>query len=127
MAWRLGYWISAWERNVALGTMLWLLIGASSASAQSLTIATEEMPPFNMSVRGKVEGLASEILIAALAETQISYKISVYPWLRAYEMALKEPETCVYSTTRTNERDLLFKWVGPLAMDHWTVFAMADN
>jgi len=124
---RLGYCFFTKTRNFSLASAVGLLSSTACASAQSLNITSEEMPPFNMNIDGKAAGISSEILISALDETHISYKISFYPWLRAYDMALKEPGTCVYSTTLTDERAPLFKWVGPLATDQWAVFAMADN
>lgn len=100
---------------------------AVSARSETLTITTEELPPFNMVRDGRMVGVSTDVLVEALAQTGINYKISTYPWLRAYEMALKDSATCVYSTTYTDERSHLFKWVGPLAKDHWSVFALADN
>ncbi len=38
-------------------------------------------------------------------------------------MGQKVPNTCVFSTTRTPERESLFKWVGPLVNNRWVVFA----
>jgi len=100
---------------------------AASARCETLTITTEELPPFNMAKDGKIVGMSTEILTEALARAHVDYKISLYPWLRAYEMALKDAGTCVYSTTYTDERAPLFKWVGPLAKDRWSVFALADS
>jgi len=75
-----------------------------------------------MSIEGKIAGVATDRLVAALKRADIPYRISVYPWLRAYDMALKDPFTCVYSTNRTPEREALFSWVGPLAQDGWAIF-----
>lgn len=38
-------------------------------------------------------------------------------------MGLEEKNTVVFSTTRTPEREALFKWVGPLVSNDWVFFA----
>jgi polar amino acid transport system substrate-binding protein len=41
--------------------------------------------------------------------------IQVYPWARAYKIALEEENVVLFGTTHTRARDSIFKWVGPLA------------
>jgi polar amino acid transport system substrate-binding protein len=48
------------------------------------------------------------------------------PWERAYDMAQKDANTCVYATTRTPPREALFKWVGPLVSNKWVLYAKND-
>lgn len=100
-----------------------------SAQAMALTFTTEEYPPLNYSSEEgkKISGYATDLVREMLDRTGIKATISVYPWKRAYQMALFNKETCVYSTTRTEARENLFKWVGPVAIDHWVVFAKADS
>ena len=49
------------------------------------------------------------------------------PWKRAFSLAQTQKDTCVYSTTRTPERDPQFKWVGPTHTNDWTLFARAER
>ena len=49
------------------------------------------------------------------------------PWKRAYNAALTRPNVCVYSTTRTPEREQLFKWVGPTDEGEWVLLGRADR
>jgi polar amino acid transport system substrate-binding protein len=42
-------------------------------------------------------------------------QIQVYPWARAYQMALNEENVILFGMTYTNVRKDKFKWVGPLA------------
>jgi polar amino acid transport system substrate-binding protein len=42
-------------------------------------------------------------------------------------MALTNTDTCVFVTTRTPEREALFKWVGPLGSADWILYAAADR
>src|SRR3546814_16957248 len=49
------------------------------------------------------------------------------PWQRAYREALEKPATCVFSTTETEQRMPLFKWVGPLVSNDWVFLAGPDT
>lgn len=105
------------------------LLLASNAWAQNLTITTEEYPPFNYSTDGgkTIVGSASETVNELFKRAGIGHKITLYPWVRAIEMAKSEKDTCVYSTTRTEEREKGFAWVGPLVQNDWVLFAKADS
>jgi polar amino acid transport system substrate-binding protein len=93
--------------------------------AQHLTLATEEYPPYNMSdAKGQVSGISTQIVRALLAEAGLSYEVAVYPWARAISMARAQPHTCVYSMSRTPERESLYKWIGPLVYNDWALFAL---
>ena len=111
--------------------MKWLLAALSLASAQvgALTLTTEDYPPFNFPKDGgkTVTGSATDTIKEVLKRTGMTATIELLPWERAYKMALDDKNTCVYSTTRTEAREKLFKWVGPLATDSWILYAKADS
>ena len=108
------------------GIAMLLLI---SAQAAALTLTTEEYPPYNFSTDGgkTITGSTTDVMNEVLKRTGIKATKAVYPWQRAYRMALDDKETCVYSATRSVAREKLFKWVGPLAPDSWVLFAKADS
>ena len=63
-------------------------------------------------------GFGIELVQEIFAEADIKIKedlIRLYPWPRAYAAVLKEKKSAVFMTVRTQEREPLFKWVGPLA------------
>lgn len=105
------------------------LAGMTAGQAQSLVLATEEAPPFNyLADDGKtVVGSATELIHALFKRAHVPYTITLFPWARALEMARSETNTCVYSTTRTPEREHSFVWVGPVARNDWVLFARADR
>jgi polar amino acid transport system substrate-binding protein len=104
-------------------------LSAASAQAEKLVVTTEDYPPFNMTKPGggEVVGISTDILKKAFALAKVDYQISLYPWARAYSMAQTDAKTCVYSTTRTEAREALFKWIGPLANNDWVLFASAES
>jgi polar amino acid transport system substrate-binding protein len=111
--------------------MKWLIafLPFVAFQAGALTLTTEEYPPLNFTTDGgkTVSGLATDVMREVIKRTGIKATISLYPWQRSYKEAQDDKDTCVYSTTRTDAREKLFKWVGPLAPSTWILFAKADS
>ncbi len=97
------------------------------AFALQLNIVTEQLPPYQYKEDQKVTGFASEIIKAALQKTPYQYTINIYPWSRAYNMALKKENTCIYSIARNEERESSFKWVAPIAKTTTYFIGLAEN
>lgn len=96
----------------------WLVMSlAFSAWGQTLTVVTEEYPPYNFQDINtkKISGMATEVVEEILKRTQISYKLGIYPWARAYQMAQDAPNVLIYSIGRNAQREALFKWVDVIA------------
>ncbi len=109
--------------------LLIFCVNAGSARAEDrLILVTEYGPPVNMpDPAGGVTGLSADLLRAILDDAHIPYSMALYPWARAYGMALSNQNTCVFSATDTVERHDLFKWVGPLAHNEWMLFGRRDS
>jgi polar amino acid transport system substrate-binding protein len=112
---------------VALLLAGWLACAAAQPPAGALYLATEYSPPTSMQEGGKVIGSATDKLREAFARSAIAYRIDLLPWKRAYTAALERPDACVYSTTRTPERERLFKWVGPTDEGEWVLLGRAGR
>jgi polar amino acid transport system substrate-binding protein len=95
----------------------------------ALTLTTEEYPPFNMLDERTKEptGITVDKVVELMRRAHEPITITSYPWPRAYQMALKTENTCVFSTSRTSEREALFAWIGPLAKSDWAIFARAND
>ncbi|HEY0063136.1 MAG TPA: transporter substrate-binding domain-containing protein [Telluria sp.] len=100
---------------------------APMAPPLPLYITTEYSPPTSMQEGERVIGSATDKVREALARSGIAYSIELLPWKRAYAAALSRPDSCVYSTTRTPERERLFKWVGPTDEGEWVLLGRADR
>jgi polar amino acid transport system substrate-binding protein len=107
--------------------LIFLILNVGLASAAELAIVTEQSPPLNYTVggdeTGEVTGLSTEIVRAIMQKVGVDYPIRVMPWARGYDMAQSGPMVALYSTTRTEARENLFKWVGPLATKRWVFMA----
>ncbi|MES2298878.1 MAG: ABC transporter substrate-binding protein [Pseudomonadota bacterium] len=102
-------------------------VPAPAAAQARLYLTTEHSPPTSMMVAGVPGGSSTDKVRDVMARTGTAYDITMLPWKRAYTAALQRPDACVYSTTRTPDREKLFKWVGPLDEGEWMLFARADR
>jgi len=110
---------------ILIGTLACWMTQASSAS---LFLATEDAPPANMrGANGRVEGIATDKVLAMMKRTGTDYTLKVFPWARAFNIALHQANACVFSTVLTAEREPYFKWVGPLHYHEWVLFRRADR
>lgn len=100
--------------------------GLFAAPIHALDLVTEDNAPFNYTDGQHVSGISTEILQEMGKRTGVPMKFQVLPWARAYQSALALPDTCVYSTVKLPEREALFKWVGPLTVNKWALFARSD-
>jgi len=64
---------------------------------------------------------------AIMARAGIAYSLDLLPWRRAYTLTLEHADACLFVTTRTPEREALFKWVGPIDQGDWVLFGRADR
>lgn len=99
-----------------------------ASAAPTLQIVTEHSPPASMlAADGTVIGSGTEKVREMMKRAGVEYRIELLPWKRAYTQALENPDTCIYSTTRTPERENLFKWIGPTDEGEWVLLGRADR
>jgi polar amino acid transport system substrate-binding protein len=120
-------------RMTAIGAAMATGLHASQAAGQTLdalTLITEDYPPFNFERNGNRQGIAVDLLMEMLELTgskKSRADIRVWPWARGYETALKEKDIVLFSTTRTEPRENLFKWVGPIMPSRIVLIARKKN
>lgn len=113
-------------KPVATPTPIPTEMSAPTPSGQ-LTILTEDFPPLNYTENNVAMGPSVDIVKAIEAKLGINAEVQVFPWARGYKMATNNPNTAIFSTSRTKEREILFKWVGPIAVKKYTLFAKAGS
>lgn len=102
----------------------------TAESLDHLKIMTEEYPPYNYKEDGKLKGIAVDTMVLMLERSGSKLKredIGILPWARGYNETLNNPGTCLFSTTRTPEREKLFKWVGPVGINKMVLTAKKDK
>lgn len=113
--------------HTLIALLLAVSLGLAQAAPPSLYIATESSPPASMIEGRTVIGSSTEKVREIMARSSLAYRIDLLPWKRAYTSALRRSNGCVYSTTRTPEREPLFRWIGPLDEAEWVLLARADR
>ena len=90
---------------------------------KTFTIMTEVYPPYNYLEEGKITGISTEIMREILKRIDHPDDIKLFSWSRGYNLILKNDNHVLYSTTRSQIREDLFKWVGPLVPNKTVFFA----
>lgn len=113
---------------LAVTLLLNSLLGVSLAHAElpadyQVVLQTENFPPFNMAESGKnfareesIRGISTTTVREMFKRAGIAYNMNLrFPWSRIYQQTLEQPNHGLFSTSMTDERRPLFKWVGPIA------------
>lgn len=106
----------------AAGLLAALLLASQPALA--LKLLTEENPPLNYTEGKKLTGMATEVVREMGKRANMNLDFEVMAWNKAYEKAQADKETCLYSTARLSNRENAFKWVGPIAINQWGLYAL---
>ena len=78
-------------------------------------MVTEVSPPMNYPDKnGRAAGIATALVEQVLTTAGIDYDIRFYPWIRAYNLALEQPNVLIYTIYRNQQRAPLFHWFCPL-------------
>lgn len=101
--------------NYLAFTLAFFMTGA--VQAQTLTLLTEEYPPYNFTENGSIRGAAVEQVELIMASLDIPYSLDILPWARALALTESQPWTCLFTTAHDEERHERFKWVEPLLID----------
>jgi len=109
-------------KSLAAGAFAGVLLASQPALA--LKLLTEENPPLNYTENKKLTGMGTEVVQEMGKRAGIKLDFEVMAWDKAYEKAQADKETCLYSTTRLPNRENLFKWVGPIAVNKWGLYAL---
>ncbi len=85
-------------------------------------IIAEQMPPYNYMGANGPTGISTEILLAMLKRLDLHWPIEFMTWTVGYHIALRESNVLLYSMLRTEDREELFQWVGPLFTDKMNLY-----
>lgn len=99
------------------------LAAAAGVSAQTIQLVTEDAYPFQYLENRQLTGMAAEIVAETFKRAGIAHNDEMLSWKDAYDRAQLYPNTCIYSTARTENRERLFKWIGPIVENKWAAFA----
>jgi len=132
---RSSYPLSALIPFMLMFVLSWLLTGCNKAKLplngdpEAFAYHTEDFPPYNYLESGEAFGLSVDILELLFEKMELDLDrsvIEVGDWASAYETVMDEPGHMIFSTVRTDERESLFKWVGPIAPHKEVILSRAS-
>lgn len=114
-------------KKIRTGIVIGSLCLAASAFAEQLNLYTEHFPPYSYVKADTITGLNTELVRLSCEKAQLQCHFQLYPWLRAYETVIKDPQGALFSTSRNALREPLFKWVGPLAHSKASMYRLKSR
>lgn len=110
-----------------MNRLLIILILVTVAVSEPYKVYTENLIPFNYKDDSTLKGMSVELVQELFRRINEPLNIHLYPWARAYNLALTSTKTVLFSTARSDEREDLFHWVGPLYNDTIYFYKKSDN
>lgn len=115
----------SWVRCATLLCMVWGV--GQQGHAQSLNIYTEIAPPNQIRLpNGELGGRVVEVVREIQRRINNTDPIQEVPWARGYRELERSPNTMLFLTARTADRNALFQWVGPLSETSFALYVKAD-
>ncbi|WP_395005659.1 substrate-binding periplasmic protein [Undibacterium sp.] len=94
----------------------------------TINITTEHYYPYSIADKdGAVYGASADKIHELFKRSKLVYQMNIMSWNRAFELARNNANTCVFSTSRTKEREASFHWIGPIMTGNWSVFGSPDK
>jgi polar amino acid transport system substrate-binding protein len=91
-------------------------------------LAVTEATAYSYMQDGKVAGVATDVVRKTLQDAGFTrVRLGVYPWARAYDMALHQPNVLIYLMARTPQRESQFKWVGEALAMQYHFYRLRDR
>lgn len=96
--------------------------------AQTIQAVTEDAPPYTYVEHGKVTGPVTEVVEQSLQRAGFKdYRLNIYPWARAYDLAQKQPHVLIFLIARTPAREALFHWTGEIMKIEYHLYRWRDR
>ncbi|HCJ11684.1 MAG: hypothetical protein A2Y14_03965 [Verrucomicrobia bacterium GWF2_51_19] len=95
------------------------------------TVYTESFPPYNFQDAGVVGGISTEMIRLMFEKLKLpAPKITLTGWSESYEKTIhnQTPDVVIlYSILRLQERENMFKWVGPIAPFTFNLIGLVES
>lgn len=115
---------------IVLTTVFPCMASDQAVSAKDLTYITEQFPPFNFQVDGKLQGISVDLLEMVWQRMGADLNrsvIEVLPWTQGYRKTVTENNTVLFAVGRIPEREPLFKWAGPIGSSWYVLLTKMER
>lgn len=100
---------------------------AATESETHVTILTEHLPPYQIAKGDEISGFATEVIRKTFDNAKVPYQIDAMSWSRAYQLALRQPNVCIYSISKSPERTPLFHWIGAISYNITSIYSLQSR
>jgi ABC-type amino acid transport substrate-binding protein len=90
-------------------------------------LVTEEYPPITFMRDGRASGFVTDMVREIAGRQGLSNFVKLTTWKNAYGLALLHPNVVLFSAERTEAREDLFHWVGPVGRNRAIFFARSGS
>ncbi|WP_010488315.1 substrate-binding periplasmic protein [Pseudomonas sp. S9] len=105
-----------------------LLSLLTTSAGAAIRLYTEEAATLAFTEENQLRGMSVEISGELISRTGSHDAVKkIRPWARGYYKALHEPNTAIFSTVRTPEREKLFQWVGPILVGTTSFYSLKSR
>jgi len=93
-----------------------------------IQVYTEQYPPLTFrNSFGEITGFGTDIATEIMKRNHTYYPINLSLWSNGYELALNNPNFCLFTMDRTELRENLFQWVGPIGSNITYFYVLAGS
>lgn len=93
-----------------------------------LQVYTEQYPPLTFrNSMGEITGFGTDIVNEIMKRNHQYYDIRLSSWSSGYDLALTNPNVCLFTMDRTELRENLFQWVGPIGTNTTWFYTRSDS
>lgn len=108
--------LSTLKRSLCAVFLILAFQSRADVADLDVLVVTEHLPPYQIGKDNKLIGGSVGIEIHRLIKAVLPEStIEVMPWARAHQIALRRPNTIIFSLVRTPEREDKFIWIGKVA------------
>ncbi len=117
--------------SLSLASVYVFKFGPTSKSPISnLTFYVDQFPPYTYQENDTLKGIAVDFLVQItdkMGSKVTSNQVHLVSWTEAYQAALTEENTVIFSMARLPQREPSFKWAGPIFTETYVLFAKWDR
>jgi len=100
----------------------------SPDAPEILQIYTEQYPPLSFrNSFGQITGFGTDVVNEIMKRNHSFCEIKLSLWSNGYELALNNPNFCLFTMDRTELREELFNWVGPIGTNTTYFYTKAGS
>lgn len=115
--------------------ILFIVFSSIVKAEEKVYLFTEQLPPYNMTVNDKpfahsandITGLCVDIVKAVFKTAVVPYKMTLRNWNYGMSRVTRSANNGIFCTARTQEREVKFKWVGPITSSNAVLFAKPNS